>query len=373
MLGYPDISLNIIHLIILLMISFIIGLALSWLVNYLRNNSKKEIDKLLTSHQELEYQLKAINNNFQSSQHFFDKKIQDNFSGITQQLHENFHKQAKFQYQHMSNLQEKLGIIDNAQKNIQSLASEVVQLQHILSNKHTRGTFGQGRMEALICDALPNNLYKFQHTLSNGSRPDCIIKLPNGPCLIIDAKFPLESWHKFRSLTDEKEIQLAYKQFSRDMIKHITDISDKYLITGETYDSAFMFIPSESIFADIQEYYQDIVQRAYKNRVIIVSPSLLLLSIQVIQSMFKDARMNEQALLIQIEVEKMAKDISRLDERVQKLASHFHLTTKDIDEILISTKKITKASDKIMTKDLTLETSDTSTNKLLLQTESIDK
>jgi DNA recombination protein RmuC len=252
----------------------------------------------------------------------------------------------------LAKLQERLAVIDNAQNNIQSLAGQVVQLQAILSNKQTRGAFGQSRMEAIVADGLPHGAYEFQATLSNGNRPDCLVKMPNNsPSLVIDAKFPLEAWNAIRAAADANGSgdaqKYAAQAFRRDLEVHLKAISEKYLISGETQDTAFMFVPSESIFAEIHENFEAIVHRAHRARVVIVSPSLLMLSIQVIQAILKDARMREQAHLIQGEVVRLMEDLSRLDDRVRKLQTHFGQANKDIDDILVSSSKVTKRGQKI--------------------------
>ncbi|MFB2608469.1 DNA recombination protein RmuC, partial [Rhizobium phaseoli] len=184
--------------------------------------------------------------------------------------------------------QERLAVIDAAQNNIQTLAKDVVGLQAILSNKQTRGAFGQSRMETIVADGLPMGAYAFQQTLSNGSRPDCTIRMPNGaPPLVIDAKFPLEAWNAIRDAGSPEAAKLAGQQFRRDMEIHIRDIAEKYLIQGETQDTAFLFVPSESIFAELHENFEPVVQKAHRARIVIVSPSLLMLSIQVIQAVLK--------------------------------------------------------------------------------------
>jgi len=227
-----------------------------------------------------------------------------------------------------------------------------VQLQAILSNKQTRGAFGQSRMEAIVADGLPLGAYEFQATLSNNNRPDCLVKMPNGaPSLVIDAKFPLEAWNAIRAAADAEGAADAQKYaaqaFRRDLEVHIKAIADKYLISGETQDTAFMFVPSESIFAEIHENFESLVHRAHRARIVIVSPSLLMLSIQVIQAILKDARMREQAHLIQGEVIRLMEDVGRLDERVRKLQTHFGQASKDIDDILVSSSKVTKRGEKI--------------------------
>ena len=241
-----------------------------------------------------------------------------------------------------SKLNERLAVIDTAQKNLTELSSQVVGLQAILSNKQTRGAFGQGRMEAIIEDGLPRGRYAFQATLSNGNRPDCLIDFPNGtPGLVVDAKFPLEAWNAIRAAAGSAEaMRAAESQFRRDVTRHVRDIAERYLIPGETQDTAFMFVPSESVFSEIHERFEDIVQQAHRLRVVIVSPSLLLLSIQIIQSVLRDAEMREQAHVIQNEVRKLMDDVGRLDERVLKLQSHFGQAAKDVEDILISTRKV---------------------------------
>ena len=203
-------------------------------------------------------------------------------------------------------------------------------------------------MEASIDDALPKRAFDFQYTLSNGNRPDCVIHIPNDAAvLVIDAKFPLEGWSAVKEAQTPEENKHARSRFSTDVKKHIKDIAERYFIVGETQDTAFMFVPSESLFADLHEQFDDVVQLAHRSRVVIVSPSLLTLSIQVVQSVLKDARMREQAHIIQREVALLMDDVNRLDDRVSKLQSHFGQTQKDIDLILTSTGKIVKRGRKI--------------------------
>jgi DNA recombination protein RmuC len=247
----------------------------------------------------------------------------------------------------LSKLQERLAVIDRAQSNITQLSQDVVGLQSILANKQTRGAFGQGRMEAIIGDGLAPNSYSFQFTLSNGSRPDAVVYMPNNaPSLVIDAKFPLESWQRFATGTPEEQ-RFAANGFRNDMGVHIKAISEKYLIAGETADTAFMFVPSESIFADLHEKFEDVVQKALKARVVVVSPSILMLSIQVVQALMRDVRMREEAYRIQTEVRALLGDVGRLDERVKKLQSHFTQAQNDIGDILVSSNKVLRRGEKI--------------------------
>lgn len=248
----------------------------------------------------------------------------------------------------LTKLNERLAVIDRAQTNITALSSEIVSLQSILSNKQTRGAFGQGRMEAIIGDGMAANAYAFQCTLSNGRRPDCVIYMPNGaPSLVIDAKFPLESWQRLGEAQTPEESRQAMAGFKTDMGVHVKAISENYLIAGETQDTAFLFVPSESIFADLHERFEDVVQKAIRARVVIVSPSILMLSIQVIQALLRDVRMREEAHKIQKEVRELLLDVNRLDERVRKLQTHFQQASNDIGDILTSSGKVTRRGERI--------------------------
>jgi DNA recombination protein RmuC len=300
---------------------------------------------------EMQGRMGTIAEVFSSRQAELNKAIGERLDGMTSRLGQSITDQTKATHENLSKLQERLAVIDTAQTNIQSLAGQVVQLQQILSNKQTRGAFGQSRMEAIVADGLPHNAYEFQATLSNGSRPDCLVRMPNGaPDLVIDAKFPLESWNAIRAAAENESAEagrLAAQSFRRDVEVHVKAIADKYLIQGETQDTAFMFVPSESIFAEIHENFEALVQKAHRARIVIVSPSLLMLSIQVIQAVLKDARMREQAHLIQGEVIRLMEDVGRLDDRVRKLQTHFSQASRDIDLIITSTDKVTRRGQKI--------------------------
>ena len=177
--------------------------------------------------------------------------------------------------ENLQKLHERLAVIDSAQKNITALATEVTSLQGVLANKQSRGAFGQLRMEAIIQDGLPKGAYEFQHTLSNRTRPDCCVFLPDKRPMAIDAKFPLEAVTAYRDAKSEEERKPQRKRLRTDVNKHIADIADKYLIPGETYEVALMFVPSESVYAELYDGFDDLFQRAYRARVVIVSPSLL--------------------------------------------------------------------------------------------------
>lgn len=306
--------------------------------------------EILRTQSEMQGRMQTMAEIFGSRQSEMTQSIRERLDGMTSRIGQTMTDQTRATHENLAKLQERLAVIDSAQSNIRALAGEVVTLQSILSNKQTRGAFGQARMETIVADGLPIGAFEFQATLSNGTRPDCLILMPNGsPSLAVDAKFPLEAFNAIRAAGSPEEKRVADALFRRDMDVHIKDISSKYLIQGETQDTAFLFVPSESVFAEIHENFEPVVQKAHRARVVIVSPSLLMLSIQVIQSVLKDARMREQAHLIQGEVLRLMEDVSRVDERVRKLAGHFAMAQKDVDEVLVSTGKVTRRGQRIET------------------------
>ena len=326
--------------------------------------AEARLAEILKAQAEMQGRMGTMAELFGARQAELNQAIGQRIDGMTQRLGTSITEQTKSTHENLSKLQERLAVIDTAQNNIQSLARDVVGLQAILSNKQTRGAFGQSRMETIIKDGLPMGAFRFQPTLTNGMRPDCTIAMPNGaPDLVIDAKFPLEAWNAMREAetegSGEQAAQAAQQRFRRDIEVHIRDIADKYLIAGETQDTAFLFVPSESIFAEIHEKFEAIVHKAQRSRVVIVSPSLLMLSIQVIQALLKDARMREQAHLIQGEVVRLMEDVSRLDDRVRKLQAHFSMAQKDVDLILISSDKLTKRGARIEALEFAQLTDDT--------------
>ena len=311
-------------------------------------DTQARIDALLRAQADMHGRLSAMAEVFGTRQAELNQSIGQRLDGMTQRIGTSLTEQARHTHENLRRLQERLAVIDAAQSNIQTLAKDVVGLQAILSNKQTRGAFGQARMETIVADGLPIGAYSFQPTLSNGSRPDCTIRMPNGASpLVVDAKFPLEAWNALRNAGSPEATRMATQQFRRDLDVHIRDIATKYLLPAETQDTAFLFVPSESIFADIHEHHDMIVQRAQRQRVVIVSPSLLMLSIQVIQSVLKDQRMREQAHVIQAEVVNLLGDLARLDERVSKLQSHFTAAQKDVEMIAVSSGKIARRGEKI--------------------------
>lgn len=243
----------------------------------------------------------------------------------------------------LKKLEARLAVIDAAGASIGALAGQVTDLKAILANKPARGAFGQGRMEAILKDALPPSAVTFQAQLSTGVRPDAIIRLPGDPRgLAVDAKFPLEGFERLRVAENPEAVKAAEAKVRSDLGKHVSDVSQKYLLPGETQDVALLFVPSEQIHAELAERFDDVVARAHRARVLIVSPSLLMLAVQVVQGLTRDAAMREQAHLLQAEVGRLLDDVRRVGERVEKLKTHFGQVVGDLDQIAISTDKISR-------------------------------
>src|ERR1043165_927069 len=249
----------------------------------------------------------------------------------------------------------RLTVIDEAQKNISALSGQVVSLQQVLSNKQSRGAFGQAQMEEIVRDGLPASLYDFQFTLSNRNRPDCIIRITgHNEILVIDSKFPLEGFALLRDAAGDDDRKSAQAQVRATVSKHVSDIAEKYLIPGEVQTPAIMFVPSESLYADLHDSFADVIQKAHRANVIVVSPNILMLAINTIQTVMKDARMREQADLIKKEVGVLLNDVRLLAERVGKLQTHFTQADADIKNILVSANKITGRAERIEKVELAL-------------------
>src|SRR5579859_2271400 len=275
------------------------------------------------------------------------RAVNERLDSVTHRVGQSMEASTRNTMDSLRVLHERLGIIDNAHKNLTDLTTQVTTLRDVLANKQSRGAFGQARMEAIVRDGLPKGAYEFQFTLSSGKRPDCVVFLPDQRPLCIDAKFPLEAMTALHDARTDEEKRLATQRLRGDVMKHVSDIAEKYLIAGETQDSALMFVPSESVYAEIHDGFDDVVQKAYRNHVVLVSPSLLMLAIQVMQQIMKDARMREAADKIRDEVMHLADDLGRLRERVQKLQTHFTQANEDVRQILISADKIEKRAGRI--------------------------
>jgi DNA recombination protein RmuC len=328
-----------------------LGAAIAAAIRRMRRNDAEAADKRMAELARLQVEtstrLGEMRDMLAGRQAELHRAVNERLDSVTHHLSQSMTATRQNTSDHLAKLNERLAVIDGAQKNITELATQVTSLQNVLSNKQSRGAFGQGRMEVIIQDGLPKGSYEFQFTLSNRSRPDCAIFLPDQRPLVIDAKFPLEAVNAFRDAKTDDERKLAAARLRADMNRHVSDIATKYLIPGETQDMAMMFVPSESVYAEIYDGFDDVVQKAYRSKVVIVSPSLLMLAINVVQQIQKDARMREAADKIHAEVGHLMDDIKRLQERVLRLQQHHNQSGEDLRQILISAEKVEKRGSRI--------------------------
>lgn len=275
------------------------------------------------------------------------RTVNDRLDAVTRNLGLSMEANKQGTVEGLHKLHERLLVIDRAQSNITDLAAQVTSLREVLSNKQTRGAFGQAQMEMIVQDGLAKGSYEFQYTLSNGSRPDCVVFLPDARPLVIDAKFPLEAVTAFRDAQSDDVRVAAARQLRQNITTHVSDIARKYLIPGETQELALMFVPSESVYSELHNAFDDIVQKAFRARVVIVSPTLLMLAIHVIQQIQRDARMREAADQIHAEVGHLMDDLKRLNDRVYKLQQHFSQANEDVRQIVVSAEKIERRGTRI--------------------------
>ena len=286
----------------------------------------------------------AINEQKISVLKIMDEKLLEVSKNVSEGLQQNTVKTNET----LTDLRERLAKIDVAQQKISTLSEQVVSLQEVLSNKQARGAFGEIQLNDLVTSSLPPSAYEFQVVLSNQKRADCVLKLPNPPGLIvIDSKFPLESYHALRVAANDREKLEAERFFKASVLKHIKDISDKYIVAGETAESALMFLPSEAIYAELHANFPDVVEASYRAKVWIVSPTTLMATLNTVRAILKDAKMREQAGVIQKEVGVLIDDIGRLDGRIESLSRHFKQANEDIDGIKVSSGKIARRIQKI--------------------------
>lgn len=276
------------------------------------------------------------------------RKLEERLTEVSRRVGESLEKSSQTAQTTIADLKERLAVIDSAQKNITALSTQVIGLQDILANKQARGAFGEIQLNDLVVQALPPSAYAFQATLASGRRVDCLLTLPNPPgAIAIDAKFPLESYRALREAGSDGERDAARRQLAQAVVKHVRDIAERYIVPGETADSALMFLPSEAVYAELHANLPAVVQEAFRRRVWIVSPTTLMATLHTVRAVLKDARISEQAGLLQGEVGLLLDDVRRLDDRVGRLQSHFRQADEDIRQIRISTEKIDKRAERI--------------------------
>ena len=313
-----------------------------------QHEADDKMEELTRLNAELTGRLRSMAEVMTSRQTDLARIMADRLDAVGARVGQGLEQGARSTADHLAKLGERLAVIDRAQEGLTGLTKEMLGLKEILANKQTRGAFGQGRMEAIVRDNLSADAFAFQHVLSNRNRPDCVIRLPGDDRLmVVDAKFPLEAFTAFRAADSDAARKEASARLRNDVGKHIRDIAERYFVPGETQDLALLFVPAESIYADLQEHFDDLVQKAHRARVMVVSPSLLMLAIQVMQSIVRDQRMRAQAHLIQTEVRHLLTDVARLRERVVKLDGHFRQAQEDVVQIAISSDKIAKRGERI--------------------------
>ena len=268
------------------------------------------------------------------------KLMEQRLQNVTEMMNRNLTTSAKTTAASLGELQQRLKTIDKAQENITKLSGDVLSLQDILSNKQTRGAFGEIQLHDIVSKALPSDSYSLQHTLSNGKRADCLIHLPNPPGpIVIDSKFPLEAYEALRRAKSDYELNDAARLMRTAVRTHIKAISEKYIIEGETADGALMFLPSEAVYAELHANFSELVREGFNARVWIVSPTTCMATLNTMRAILKDARMREQAGAIRKELALLYTDVDRLGTRVENLDRHFGMAAKDIAEIKISADK----------------------------------
>ncbi|MGC1778185.1 MAG: DNA recombination protein RmuC [Xanthobacteraceae bacterium] len=303
--------------------------------------------ELARAHSDTAARLEAMVGMLAKGQTHLAHTVNERLDSVSHRLGDSLEKTKQSTTENLQKLNERLAVIDSAQKNITELATQVTSLQSVLANKQSRGAFGQGRMEIIIRDGLPKDCYEFQYTLSNRLRPDCAIFMPDQRPLVVDSKFPLEAVTAYRDAKSDDARKLAAARVRQDVIKHVGDIAQKYLLPGETQDMAFMFVPSESVYAELHEDFDDVVQKAFRAKIVIVSPSLLMLAIQLVRQNQKDVRMRQAADQIRDEVGRLVKDVGLLGDRIRKLQSHFGHAAEDIRLSVVSIEKIENRGERI--------------------------
>ncbi|HBB7075670.1 DNA recombination protein RmuC [Legionella pneumophila serogroup 1] len=300
------------------------------------------------------------------------EEIRNHLNTLTQQVNHNLTEGFEKTSSTFIDVVKRLTIIDEAQKKITELSSHVVSLQDVLVDKKARGAFGEVQLSTLISNMLPSASYQMQYTLSNQKRADCVLFLPEPTGnIVIDAKFPLETYQRLINSdalsTDRKSLQ---QQFRQDIQKHIKDIAEKYIVPNETTDGAMMFIPAESIFAEIHANYPDLIAMSQKLKVWLVSPSTLMAVLTTARAVLKDDATRKQVHIIQKHLQALANDFQRFEKRMDKLSKHIDLAHQDVNEVNTSAKKITSRFQKIESVDIELDEHEV-TQLELVESESI--
>ena len=340
-------------LFIVLCIGFLLTITASVIFwQRLKSENSKELlvylEQLKEGQQKLSGTVEIVSNNQNTSNAHLIGHMEARLSEVQKQIFDSLNGSAIKTAQSLGALQERLVAIDKAQDNLEKLSGNVLSLQDILSNKQTRGAFGEIQLNDIVSKALPPDAFSFQVLLSNGKRVDCMIYLPNPPgAIAIDSKFPLEAYDAMRKAKDENQKRKATQEFRKSIKSHINSISDKYIVEGETADGAIMFLPSESIYAELHANFSDLVREGFSRRVWVVSPTTCMATLNTIRAILKDAKFKEHSSKVREHLVLLFKDVNRLGERIENLDKHFSLASRDLDEVKVSANKVTGRADRL--------------------------
>ena len=290
--------------------------------------------------QTVEQRLSAVQQHMQDRLADNAMRAQRSMMDMQERMKESLHGTSKQTATSLTALEERLAAIDKAQDNITKLSGDVLSLQDILSNKQTRGAFGEIQLQDIVSKAMPSDSYAWQVTLSNGKRADCLIDLPNPPGpIVIDSKFPLEAYEALRAATTDWEVNEAAKAMRVAVKAHIKAISEKYILDGETADGALMFLPSEAVYAELHANFPELVREGFEARVWIVSPTTCMATLNTMRAILKDARMREQAGAIRKMLKQLHRDVELVVERAGKLETHFDQARRDVEGITTAAER----------------------------------
>lgn len=319
----------------------------------------QSVQNLANGQQQLAGGLHAVSEAQAASQAQMIATMEKRLEDVTVRMGESLHGSSTRTARSLGELQQRLETIDKAQANIEKLSGDVLGLQDILSNKQTRGAFGEIQLNDIVGKALPADAFSMQATLSNGKRADCLIHLPNPPGpIVIDSKFPLEAYEALRSSGNKTEAELAARQFRVAVRAHIKAISEKYILEGETADGALMFLPSEAVYAELHANFAEVVREGFAARVWIVSPTTCMATLNTMRAVLKDARMREQAGNIRKQLAMLHRDVELIVERVGKLNTHFGQARRDLEDITTAAERAGKRATRLDTFEFDDDTGD---------------
>ena len=332
------------------------GLALGvFLVFRIQGNLEKKHREMLTDlHDGMTKQGDRIGSQMNELREAIAVKLDARLDQISNRVSERLDEGFKKTNETFVSVMQRLAVIDEAQKKIETLTGSVVSLQELLGDKKTRGAFGEVQLEALVRNVMPPSSFEFQYTLSTGTRADCVLRLPEPTGLVaVDSKFPLENYNRmFDRASSDTDRALAQKQFRADIRKHVDDIAKKYIVANETSDGAVMFVPAEAVFAEIHAYHAEVVDYAQQKRVWIVSPTTLMAVLNTARAVLKDVETRKQIHVIKDALARLGQDFRRFDERMKKLADHIRQAHQDAEDVQVSSRKISQQFLKIESAEL---------------------